>query len=105
MQGGLMGSFGFHCAECDLPMLSDGPTKDDYCFKCEEEFSTLEEGGGCKSTNYLLSPDGDSIRGQTWIDVKTVPQVNTCGGNSIMQMEACPLLSVSTVCKVRNRQV
>ena len=54
-----MGSFGFHCAECDLPMLSDGPTKDDYCFKCEEEFSTLEEGGGCKSTNYLLSPDGE----------------------------------------------
>ncbi len=40
-------------------MLSDDPTKDDYCFKCEEEFSTLEEGGGCKSTNYLLSPDGE----------------------------------------------
>jgi hypothetical protein len=54
-----MGSFGFHCASCDLPMLSDGPTKDDYCFKCEEEFSTLEEGGGCKSTNYLLSPSGE----------------------------------------------
>ena len=54
-----MGCFGFHCADCDLPMLSSGPDKHDYCFKCEEHFSDNEHGGGCKSTNYLLSPDGE----------------------------------------------
>ena len=56
-----MGSFGFHCAECDLPMLSDGPTIDDCCFKCEEEFAIHEDGGGCKSTNYLLSPEHNEL--------------------------------------------
>ena len=54
-----MGSFGFHCADCDLPMLSDGPDKHDYCFKCEESFSDNERGGGCQSSNHLLSPNGD----------------------------------------------
>ena len=53
-----MGSFGFHCANCDLPMLSDGPDKHDHCFKCEETFCDHDRGGGCKSTNYLMSPDG-----------------------------------------------
>ena len=53
-----MGSFGFHCADCDLPMLSDGPDKHDYCFKCEEHFSDNERGGGCQSSNHLLSPNG-----------------------------------------------
>jgi len=53
-----MGSFGFHCADCDLPMLSEGPDKHDYCFKCEEDFSTNESGGGCQSSNHLLSPNG-----------------------------------------------
>ena len=53
-----MGSFGFHCANCDLPMLSDGPDKHDYCFKCEEPFCDHDRGGGCQSTNYLMSPDG-----------------------------------------------
>jgi hypothetical protein len=53
-----MGSFGFHCADCDLPMLSEGPDKHDYCFKCEEQFSTNESGGGCQSSNHLLSPNG-----------------------------------------------
>ena len=51
-----MGSFGFHCAVCEQPMLSDGPDYGEHCFKCEEEFS---EKGGCKSTNYLLSPNGE----------------------------------------------
>ena len=54
-----MGCFGFHCAGCDLPMLSEGPDKYDQCFKCEETFSDRQGGGGCKSTNYLLSPDGE----------------------------------------------
>jgi len=53
-----MGSFGFHCADCDLPMLSEGPDKHDYCFKCEESFSDNERGGGCQSSNHLLSPNG-----------------------------------------------
>jgi len=54
-----MGSFGFHCAECDLPMLSDGPHRHDACFKCEECFGDGDDLGGCKSTNYLMSPDGE----------------------------------------------
>ena len=54
-----MGSFGFHCAECDVPMLSDGPDKHCHCFKCEEEFVDNEDLGGCKSANYLMSPDGE----------------------------------------------
>jgi len=54
-----MGSFGFHCAECDVPMLSDGPTRHCHCFKCEEDFVDNEELGGCKSVNYLMSPDGE----------------------------------------------
>jgi len=53
-----MGSFGFVCGSCDTPMLSDGPDKNDSCFKCEECFGDSEELGGCKSTNYLLSPYG-----------------------------------------------
>ena len=52
-----MGSFGFHCAGCDTPMLSEGPDKHDSCFKCEECFGD-EDLGGCKSINYLMSPDG-----------------------------------------------
>jgi len=54
-----MGSFGFCCGSCDTPMLSDGPDKYCHCFKCEENFVDNEELGGCKSTNYLLSPDGE----------------------------------------------
>jgi len=54
-----MGSFGFHCAECDVPMLSDGPHRHDACFKCEECFGDGDDLGGCKSTNYLMSPDGE----------------------------------------------
>ena len=54
-----MGSFGFHCAECDIPMLSEGPDKYCHCFKCEEDFVDNEELGGCKSVNYLMSPDGE----------------------------------------------
>ncbi len=54
-----MGSFGFCCGYCDTPMLSEGPTKHCHCFKCEEDFVDNEELGGCKSTNYLLSPDGE----------------------------------------------
>ncbi len=54
-----MGSFGFCCGYCDTPMLSDGPDRYDSCFKCEECFGHDDELGGCKSTNYLLSPDGE----------------------------------------------
>jgi len=54
-----MGSFGFHCAECDLPMLSEGPDRHDACFKCEDCFGDGDDLGGCKSINYLMSPDGE----------------------------------------------
>ena len=54
-----MGSFGFCCGYCDTPMLSEGPTKHCHCFKCEEDFVDNEQLGGCKSANYLMSPDGE----------------------------------------------
>lgn len=56
-----MGSFGFHCAGCDLPILSEGPDKDDSCFKCEEPFNTNENGGGCVSESHLLTLDGSNF--------------------------------------------
>ena len=56
-----MGSFGFHCSSCDLPILSEGPDKHDYCFKCEEPFSTNENGGGCVSESHLLTLDGSNF--------------------------------------------
>jgi len=56
-----MGCFGFHCSSCDLPILSEGPDKYDYCFKCEEPFSTNENGGGCVSESHLLTLDGSNF--------------------------------------------
>ena len=56
-----MGSFGFHCASCDLPILSGGPDSHDCCFKCEEPFSTNERGGGCVSESHLLTLDGSNF--------------------------------------------
>jgi hypothetical protein len=56
-----MGCFGFHCASCDLPILSEGPDSHDCCFKCEEPFSTNERGGGCVSESHLLTLDGSNF--------------------------------------------
>ena len=54
-----MGNFSWNCCDCHKPILSDGPSIDDYCFKCEEQLAELD---GAKQTVYLIDTDGKLIR-------------------------------------------
>ena len=54
-----MGNFSWNCCDCDKPILSDGPSMDDYCFKCEEQLADID---GAKQTVYLIRTDGKLIQ-------------------------------------------
>ena len=54
-----MGQFSWNCCDCRFPILSDGPSIDDYCFKCEEQLAELD---GAKQTVYLIQTDGKLIQ-------------------------------------------
>ena len=54
-----MGNFSWNCCDCHKPILSDGPSIDDSCFKCEEQLAELD---GAWQTVYLIDTDGKLIR-------------------------------------------
>ena len=50
-----MGEFSWRCVDCDLPILSEGPTPDDWCFKCEDQFTDKD---GAVQRAHLLNVNG-----------------------------------------------
>tara|TARA_R100001244_G_scaffold102398_1_gene76314 strand:+ start:188 stop:796 length:609 start_codon:yes stop_codon:yes gene_type:complete len=59
-----MGNFSWNCCDCGNQILSDGPDKEDYCFKCEEY---LHEIDGAFQKVYLIETNGKLIEEEKYI--------------------------------------